>query len=87
MAIVQNDIGVSVQYEHFHTILHKPFLSVSILVSVKWVVCDCVVVFVLTETDTVTDFIGFFIGLGLGLCLIQTDRLPRRYNGLGDPYE
>ena len=34
----------------------------------KWVVWDCVEVFILTETDTVTDVNGFqtrFIGLGL----------------------
>ena len=34
----------------------------------KWVVWDCVEVFTLTETDTMTDVSGFqthFIGLGL----------------------
>ena len=45
----------------------------------KWVVWDCVEVFILTETDTLTDVNGFqtnFIGLNLGIaiCLCQCER-------------
>ena len=45
----------------------------------KWVVWDCVEVFILTETDTLTDVNGFqtyFIGLnlGIGICLCQCER-------------
>ena len=35
MATVPNGIGVSVQYEHLHTIFHKPFLLVSVSLSVS----------------------------------------------------
>ena len=34
MATVPNVINVSVQYEHLNTVLYKPFLSVSVSVSV-----------------------------------------------------
>ena len=37
----------------------------------RWVVWDCVAVFILTETERVTDVNGFqthFTGLGFGLC-------------------
>ena len=40
----------------------------------KWVLWDCVEVFILTGTDTVTDANGFqthFIGLGLGLFIMS----------------
>ena len=34
MAAVSHHIAVSMQYEHLHTILYKPFLSVSVSVMV-----------------------------------------------------
>ena len=45
----------------------------------KWVVWDCVEVFILIERDTLTDVNGFqthFIGLnlGIGICLCQCER-------------
>ena len=33
MATVPNGMGVSVQYEHLHTILYRPFLLVSVSVN------------------------------------------------------
>ena len=40
----------------------------------KWVVSDCVEVFILTETDTVTDVNEFQTHfIGLGLCFFQCE--------------
>ena len=35
MATVPNGIDVSMQYDHAHTTIHKPFLSVSVSVTVS----------------------------------------------------